>query len=98
MNSEETLDSILENTTSIIPSYEILTKGNWLAEIPIIQNNRSAPGIRNISLEGQTDHGRATRFIAAHLLILVTVALKSSFKALFTSPISIPTFKAIIIL
>ena len=66
MNSEETLDSILENTTSIIPSYEILTKGNWLAEIPIIQNNRSAPGIRNISLEGQTDHGEALRNVLTY--------------------------------
>ena len=66
MNSEETLDSILENTTSIIPSYEILTKGNWLAEIPIIQNNRSAPGLSNISLEGQTDHGEALRNVLTY--------------------------------
>ena len=66
MDSTESLDTILENTTTIIPDYEILTKGNWLADIPIIRNNRGAPVIRNISIEGQTDHGEALRNVLTY--------------------------------
>ena len=55
------LDSILGNTTTVIGSYDRLTRGNYVASIPIVKNNRGAPVIRNLSLEGQTDHGEALR-------------------------------------
>ena len=57
----EYLDSILENTTTVVPNYGALTKGSYLANIPIIKNNRGIPVLRNLSLEGQTDHGEALR-------------------------------------
>ena len=55
------LDSILEQATTVIPTYEDLTRGNYLAKIPVLRNNRGAPVIRNLSIEGKTDHGEAMR-------------------------------------
>ncbi len=66
MSSEESLDFILENTTTIIPNYDALTRGDYLANIPIIKNNRGAPLLRSLSLEGQTDHGEALRNVLTY--------------------------------
>ena len=60
------LESILDNTTTIIPDYIVLNKGSYLANIPIIRDNRGAPVIRNLSLEGQTDHGEALRNVLTY--------------------------------
>lgn len=60
------LDHILKNTTTVITDYNTLTRGKWLANIPVIRNNRGAPVIRNISLEGQTDHGEALRSVLTY--------------------------------
>ena len=62
----ENLDSILENTTTVIDSYDKLTGGNYLATIPWVRSMRGAPVIRNLSLEGKTDHGEALREVLTH--------------------------------
>ena len=63
---KEDLENILINTTTVIGNYETLTRGNYLANIPIIRSNRSAPLVRNFSLEGKTDHGEALRNVLTY--------------------------------
>ncbi|MBI2135392.1 hypothetical protein HYU09_05355 [Candidatus Woesearchaeota archaeon] len=55
------LEDMLNNTTTVLRSYDDLTRGSYLASIPIVKEIRGAPGIRHLSLEGKTDHGEALR-------------------------------------
>ena len=67
--SNDSLDKLIENTTTHISNYENLTSGNWIATIPLAKKVRGAPVVRTLSLEGRTDHGEALRNVLTYTSI-----------------------------